>query len=85
MKKRFLTPFAFVVASFAMGHADADLLNSPQDTAKQVETGFVQQERGSNFDFVIKNSEQGITGASFSYHRSHSSHSSHRSHYSSRR
>lgn len=86
MRKKFLTPFSLLVATLAMGQAEANIASVPLGEAKEVmEAGMAQQERSSIFDFVLKNSDtQGIMMRSHHSHRSHGSHGSHRSHYSSR-
>ena len=92
MKHKFLALFGGVAAAFAGQNAEARIptsLPNPQISTSNVLNVIapdgqviVRDQKGDEFEFVLKNSEQ--TGLVMAGHRSHRSHSSHRSHYSSR-
>jgi hypothetical protein len=94
--KKFLSVFAGVAAAFA-GHANASAVSSTspsivdsthvssQGSAPLAENIAIVDDKGDQFNFILKKSDD--TGLMMAYHSSHSSHSSHRSHsshYSSR-
>lgn len=94
--KKFLSVFAGVAATFA-GHANAIAVSSTspsivdsthvssQGSAPLAENIAIVDDKGDQFNFILKKSDD--TGLMMAYHSSHSSHSSHRSHsshYSSR-
>lgn len=96
MKKRFLTSFAAIAASFAAQHATAlpavptAIAENPhvKESLEKVAHNpvvTVTDSAGEAYEFVLKRSE--ATGELMAFHgshSSHSSHSSHRSHYSGR-
>ena len=94
--KKFLSVFAGVAAAFA-GNANAIAVSntstpivdsthvSSQGPAPLAENIAIVDDKGDQFNFILKKSDD--TGLMMAYHSSHSSHSSHRSHsshYSSR-
>lgn len=90
--KKFMTPLAMLVASFATDTAlglqdQSSTVNTQIDSRSTVPARerFSVVENGDEFNFVLKrDAETGQMMAWHESHASHSSHSSHRSHYSSR-